>query len=284
MKLEGMNRLVMATLLPIAALLTVGAMFLVVQTAVSDRDTPAASGRTPTPTADVTPERPRLESEGSVCQGYLNRPDPSAERVFADEYVTRIEVGGIYIVANANVSQQAVDAARETVERVFANNELEQVLVDEGAYVIIADASQGVLDLPEFRCLDGASNEDFFSHVCGVADRADYPVVTVNERDLTGDRRGPCRGLNILYHELGHLVQGWTLEPADYFDIRQLYQVALNEGKYRGDYAATNFAEYFAEGTQAYFLHVEPGGERDRDWLQDYDPALFELLDRIYGG
>ncbi|MEI2659871.1 MAG: hypothetical protein V9G11_07975 [Bifidobacterium adolescentis] len=47
----------------------------------------------------------------------------------------------------------------------------------------------------------------------GVAHRAHYPVVTVNELDLLGSRSGPCAGLNILYHELGHLVQGWTLGP-----------------------------------------------------------------------
>lgn len=273
-----MYRVFLVVLLPLAALLVVGAMFLAVREGGSDVE--QASNETPEVAA--TPNRPRLESEGSVCQGYLNRPDPAAERVFADEYVTRVEVGGIYIVANEDVSQEAVEAATETVERFFANNDLERVLVDEGAYVIIADSSQGVLDLPEFRCLDSASNQDYFTHVCGVADRADYPVVTVNERDLTGDRRGPCRGLNILYHELGHLIQGWTLEPADYFDIRQMYQDALDAGKYEDAYAATNFAEYFAEGTQAYFLHVEPGGGKDREWLRKYDPALFELLDRIY--
>jgi hypothetical protein len=277
-----MYRVLVALLLPMVALLAVGGMYLLVANSGGDVGLPV-SVDPETPAPGVTPERPRLESEGNVCQGYLNRPDPSAERIFDPEYVTRVEVNGIYIVANANVSQEAVEAAIATVKHVFANNDLEQVLVEEGAYVIIADSSQGVLDLPEFRCLDSAQNDDFFTHVCGVADRADYPVVTVNERDLTGDRRGPCRGLNILYHELGHLVQGWTLEPADYFDIRQMYQSALNEGKYLGTYAATNFNEYFAEGTQAYFLHVEPGGAKDREWLREYDPPLFELLDRIYG-
>ncbi len=275
-----MYRVFLVVVLPLAALLVVGAMFLAVREGGSDVE----QASTETPEAAATPNRPRLESDGSVCQGYLNRPDPSAERVFSDEYVTRVEVGGIYIVANADVSEEAVEAATETVTRFFANNDLEDVLVAEGAYVIIADGSQGVLDLPEFRCLDSASSQEFFTHVCGVADRADYPVVTVNERDLTGDRRGPCRGLNILYHELGHLVQGWTLDPADYFDIRQMYQDALDDGKYQGTYAATNFAEYFAEGTQAYWLHVEPDGGKDREWLREYDPALFELLDRIYGG
>ena len=277
-----MHRLLVALLVPVIAVGAAGGMYLLVANSGSDVDAPASPSRA-SAQAGVTPERPRLESAGNVCQGFLSRPDPSAERVFSSEYTTRVEVNGIYIVANARVSQKAVENAIATVERVFANNDLEEVLVAEGAYVIIADSSQGVLDLPEFRCLESERNSEFFTHVCGVADRADYPVVTVNERDLTGDRRGPCRGLNILYHELGHLVQGWTLGPVDYLETRYLYQAALDAGKYRDSYAATNYHEYFAEGTQAYFLHVEPGGGKDREWLRDYDPPLFELLDALYG-
>ena len=42
---------------------------------------------------------------------------------------------------------------------------------------------------------------------------------------------------------------------------------ALSAGKYRGAYAATNPNEYFAEGTQSYFLAGEADGGKDRAWL-----------------
>ena len=119
-------------------------------------------------------------------------------------------------------------------------------------------------------------------HACGIADRADYPVVTVSELDLLGEITGPCAGLNILFHELGHLVQNWSLAPADYFEVRYLYQQALDAGLYAGDYAATNANEYWAEATQAYFLHSDLNGNRDRAWLESYDPALYEIVDRAY--
>jgi hypothetical protein len=73
-----------------------------------------------------------------------------------------------------------------------------------------------------------------------------------------------------------------VLPHADYIDVRQFFQDAKNEGKYRGEYAATNANEYFAEATQAYFLSADPAGKRDRDWLREYDPQIFELLDRTY--
>jgi hypothetical protein len=274
------KRILLASLLPLGALALVGALAAVVLlsgSAGEDGDFVAA------PEAEETlTGAPRLAPEGNVCQGLLHRPEAGAEPTFPVEYTQRREAAGFIIVANANVEPGALDEAAATVERVFRNNDLEQELVAEGAYVIVADRNQGVLDLPEFRCLDSARNQDFFSHVCGVADRADYPVVTVNELDLLGNRRGPCGGLNILYHELGHLVQGWTLSPADYIDIRYFYQDALSAGKYKGDYAATNANEYFAEATQAYFLSAEGRGTRDRDWLREYDPQIYELLDRLY--
>ena len=279
-----MRRFLLAALIPAAALILVGLIALAL--VAFGR---GGNGRAPVPSQSAgngasLSGLPRLAPEGSVCQGLLRRPDPSQPRTFAAEYTKRAEAAGIVIIDNGDVSDEALEIARQTVERVFRNNDLEAPLAEEGAYVIVAASYQGVLDLPEFACLQDEVGDDFFSHVCGVADRADYPVATVNELDLLGDRTGPCDGLNILFHELGHLVQGWALPPADYYDVRQYYQDSLNDGRYAGMYAATNAFEYFAEATQAYFHDAEPRGGRGRVWLQHYDPAVFDLLARVYGG
>ena len=276
-----MKRVALFALLPLAALALVAAM---AATALIVRDrgggTPTDAG---TSSAEVsqTSGTPRLAPESSVCQGILRVPPPGAPQVFSPEYTQIRHASGFAIVANADVDPEALDEAEETVNRVFRNNDLEESLIAEGAYVIVAASDQGVLDLPEFRCMDTAENQDFYSHVCGVADRADYPVVTVNERDLLGNRRGPCGGLNILYHELGHMVQGWALPPADYFDIRGYFQDATSSGKYKDQYASRNANEYFAESVQAYF-HTQDGRSRDRDWLETYDPQIHELLTRTF--
>lgn len=272
-----------ALLLPLTALLVVGMLaggVLLFQAGTSERE-PKAVAR---PTATATASSSAFQPEASVCQGILHRPDSKSERKLPAVYTKRIEVNGITIVGNARVSDKAMDEAKKTVERIFKNNDLETRLAEEGAYIIIADESQGVLDLPEFACLGQQTSIDF-DHVCGVADRADYPVATVNELDLLGDRGGPCEGLNILYHEIGHLVQGWTIGPADYFDVRRFYQQAIDNGVYRrrGDYAATNANEYFAESTQSYFLSQNLNGSRDREWLKRNDPDMYGLLTTIYG-
>lgn len=276
-----MKPVVAAVVTPLVAILVLaGAAILVLRAA--DQSGPSAPSLAATSAAETPADAVR--AAGDVCQGYARLPDPGEPRRFSPEYTQLTEANGIAIVAGPTVDARAVEAARSTVERFFAGNpSLAEELAADGAYVIVAASGRGILDLPEFRCLDDAGARDFFDHVCGVADRADYPVVTVNEDDLLGRRSGPCGGLNILYHELGHLVMGWVLPPADYFEVRQLYQDAISAGKYRGEYASTNANEYFAEGTQAFFLHTDLAGRRNRDWLRRYDPALYELLARTYG-
>jgi hypothetical protein len=258
---------IFAFLLPAMALACVVSAALIVLASRSSGpgSFEASADPSPTPEATVEPPDARVREAGNVCEGTMRRPDPGQPHIFAEIYTKQREVGGFYIVGDEDVDDEAFDEAVRTVERVFAHNDLEQRLVEEGAYVIIADAGQEVLDLPEFGCLQGQVSQDFFSRVCGIADRADYPVATVNELDLLGNRHGPCGGLNVLYHELGHLVQGWTLDPADWFDVKLYYQQALDAGKYLKQYAAG-----------------EPNGGKDRSWLERYDPDLYQMLDRIY--
>ena len=234
----------------------------------------------PGPVASATPAARTRATD--VCTTSFDFTGES-EHVFDASYTEQREVLGLTIVAGPEVSSAALAVAEATLLRVFANNDHEQTLAEQGAYIIVAEPDQGVLDLPEFACLEEELGTNFFTHVCGIADRADYPVVTVNALDLVGDRRGPCDGVNILYHELGHLVQNFAAGPPDELESRWIYSDALAAGLYEGQYAATNYREYFAEGTQAYFDAQDRQGEFNRSWLEDYDPALFALLTRVYG-
>ena len=277
----------LAFVLPLLALFAVVAAGSVLWLSSAERSprrhAAEATAELATPTVVPESARPRLKPGQTVCQGTLHVPEKGQAQTFPALYSHIEEELGIAVVGSENVPQEAFDEARRTIARLFANNDLVDGLVEQGSYVIIVDRGKGVLDLPEFACLEGRYSQDFFNHVCGIADRADYPVATVNTADLLGERRGPCGGLNILFHELGHLVQNWSISPPDYFDIKLLYQDALDAGKYRRQYAATNPNEYFAEATQSYFLAGDPGGARDRRWLESYDPQIYALLERVYG-
>jgi hypothetical protein len=272
-----------ALLLPAAALVAVGLMVAGVLLWPDSGGSAQPVSPKAAATAVQRAGTPKLAPESNVCQSVLHRPEVKADRTFPSLYTKVSTEKGIAIVADDRVSDEAIAEAHKTIARLFRENRLSDELALEGAYVIIADRTQGILDLPEFGCLGDTASADAVGHACGVADRADYPVATVNELDLTSDPKGPCRGLNILYHELGHLVQGWTLEPSDYFDIKIAYQAALDAGKYQKDYARTNSNEYFAEATQAFFYHLDPRGGRDRAWLKSYDPEVYAILERVYG-
>jgi hypothetical protein len=95
----------------------------------------------------------------------------------------------------------------------------------------------------------------------------------------------------MLMHELAHAYH-FTVLGEDYpailsaFDNVQrnnLYEsVDYIHGGKRKAYALTNFKEYFAETTEAYF------GKNDffpftRDQLQSYDPAGYQLMEKVWG-
>lgn len=271
--------------LPLFAVLAVAVFARLVLGAPSSQpDSP--SGPTPNVAVAVATQlanwAPELREAGDICQGTVSRPAPDEPIRFAEVYTQEREVKGIHIVAVEDVDGEALDIAVATIDEMLADD-LATVLTAEDAYVVVMSAEQHVLDLPEFSCRAGTMEASLYADVCGVADRADYPLVTVSELDLLGRLRGPCGGLNILYHELGHLVQGWAIGPADYVEIRVLFQKARESGDYEGQYAMRNKNEYFAEATQAYFLSTDRAGKRDRDWLRSADPEMFDLLRRLYG-
>jgi hypothetical protein len=261
----------------IAAIAAAGSVLL-----LSTPDSEVASAPDPTAVPTVAVEQ-AIDLATDVCSPTFDVAGRPSVRVFDPFYTTQREVLGITIVAGPEVDSAAIDIAEVTIRRMFEGNDREDALVEAGAYIVVAEPDQGVLDLPEFSCLEDQLGTRFFTHVCGIADRAENPVATVNALDLLGSRRGPCDGVNILYHEIGHLVHGWSVDPPDYIETRWLYDAAMKAGLYDGLYASTNFREYFAEGTQAYFDAQDREGTRNRTWLEHHDPELYELIRRVYG-
>ncbi len=69
-------------------------------------------------------------------------------------------------------------------------------------------------------------------------------------------------GFDTLAHEIAHQVHYFALAPVDRARIRSLYRTAKTEGRCLDFYAATNEAEYFGQGVEAFAsLGKRPGGE-----------------------
>ncbi|GEM_PF-1559092 len=100
-------------------------------------------------------------------------------------------------------------------------------------------------------------------------------------------------GFDTFAHEVAHQVHFFTFSPLERARLRSLYKLALAEGRCLDYYAASNEAEYFGQGVEAFVsLAKRPGSETthghtrwelmrvDRDLydfiaeLVDFDPLL----------
>ena len=117
---------------------------------------------------------------------------------------------------------------------------------------------------------------------------------SVQITDINILRRTRPTGPWVLLHELSHGYHDREVSKADKKAIVEAYKSALAKGLYqkvlhtnrgRGKlikaYAATRPQEYFAESSEAYF------GVNDfypfvRAELRDYDPAICEIIERVY--
>jgi len=103
---------------------------------------------------------------------------------------------------------------------------------------------------------------------------------------------------NILIHEFAHVVERYGFNTADHQNLQTAYNHAVQSRLWRANsYAMANKAEYFGEGTGAYFLvnmQSTTGGMTDcsygqcrsiadaRAHMKQQDVQLYNLLTHIY--
>ena len=116
-------------------------------------------------------------------------------------------------------------------------------------------------------------------------------TVSSSEEDILNYRGSRTRGrYSVLIHEVAHGIHrlGFnTIDPTFDERLRDTYEAAMNKGLWNGTYASSDWKEYWAEGTQAWF-HPNGGGSFDRfgdtrQALKMYDPGLARLLTEVYG-
>ena len=117
------------------------------------------------------------------------------------------------------------------------------------------------------------------------------PCVSCGEENLLRYPGDPYFEESILLHEFAHAIHHMALVDLDEtFDerLKQAYQAAMKAGLWKGKYAASNRAEYWAEGAQSWF---DDNREDDHDHnhvntreeLREYDPGLAALCEEVFG-
>lgn len=150
--------------------------------------------------------------------------------------------------------------------------------------------------MPEYRDLDEEYPEvDWDERTRGLGATPARPLTSAGEENVMCYAEDRYRGENILVHEFAHTIKGMGVEAIDdaFADrVEEIYQQAMEEGLWADTYATSNPDEYWAEGVQSYFnanLEADPpDGVHNhvdtRRELEEYDPALFAVIDSTFGG
>ncbi len=204
----------------------------------------------------------------------------------------RLDYHGIPIKAHAVVSDAALVAAEERLERMLGKlPRIRAKLAEQGVSLHIIGKDQVTTDLPEWRHDKGKPIAEYGGltrdeRTRGMGGRE----VSCGEENLLRLRKDRYRGRDICVHEFAHAIQGYGMTRAERERFARQYRASLEKGRWIGGYAGSNEHEYFAElsmwyfGTRGDLKMSGPKPENGPEGLRKYDPEAFALFDRFYRG
>ncbi|XP_052103421.1 uncharacterized protein LOC127736896 [Mytilus californianus] len=194
------------------------------------------------------------------------------------------------IEASDQVSDNALRRACYVVRFMFADNkDVRTSYFKRYGRVAVIGASEETTDIPEHRWLPKRMNER--TRGLGATDYA--PVCTAGEENASCFCKDRYFLEDIFVHEVAHgahllgakyAIAGWNTKLINQFENAQ------RTGLWNNTYAMNSSAEYFAEGVQSYFnvnTHLDKtdgvhGPISNRKRLQEYDPALYDLIHEVF--
>ena len=255
----------------------------------------ATSAPTGLPTATVRPTATVAVATSTATQAPTLMPTATANTVFHPRYTQQVLVNGTPIIAGAAVAPEAVSRAGEILSAMLGNRpDIIGALRDQGHYVIVVEEDVCVMDLPEYLIWKNLFACD---RLRGFGGTLNLPATSVGEENLLCRPGDSYHDQSVFVHEMGHTVMNVGLPfvadgPATLIEIRAAFTLAMAAGLWANTYSITNWEEYWAVGTAAWFdaqFTVEsPQGDEvynnigTREALVAYDPSLALLLERVY--
>jgi hypothetical protein len=261
----------------------------------------SALGQTLEPIVDTVhfpdPAKNEAHVEAVVPTGrteYRSPPSESKVTAIPDEVIKRyklditfykkhLDYKGFSIMSSAKVSDEGLYEARYLIDKLLGEREdILKAMIKSGCRFMVMAPTEMTTDVPEQRHLKNDPKTNWDLRARGLGGKLSS-CGEENLLNLKGDR---YRQENILIHEFNHAIhqQGLrVVDPTFNGRLKKAYDSAMEKGLWKGTYVATNPAEYWAEGAQAYFDCMRPPfGANTREKLQKYDPGLFALVDEVY--
>lgn len=208
----------------------------------------------------------------------------------SDFYQKYVNLRGFTIVSSAKVSDYALLEAAYLINDVLSDRQdiLDALIANKVRFVVMA-CNELTTDVPEQSDMKPAKFWD--KRARGLGPTRQRPVVSCGEENLLCYPGDPYHKENILIHEFAHAMHHMGLNSIDeHFDrrLKEAYDAAMEKGLWKDKYAASNRAEYFAEGVQSFF---NDNRENDHDHnhvntrkeLTEYDPALAKIVQDVFG-
>ncbi len=218
-------------------------------------------------------------------------PAELRERLALDPFYTRhLDAMGIPIVSSSKVSPYALREAAYLLEHMLeGRDDLAKAIADNKVRLAVMAPDEFTTDIPEHRHL--RPPQFWNRRARGLGATRNAPAVSCGEENLLCLAGDPYAKENILIHEFAHVIHQMglvSLNPEFEAELQKTWKAALDQGLWKGTYAATNASEYWAEGVQSWFdTNRQNDNEHNhvntRDELKAYDPALAALLQRELG-
>lgn len=222
----------------------------------------------------------------AFCMAVQNPVGSPPPELNVDSFYTKyLDCNGIPVFGSSLVDDRAFFRLRQLLDNVFGNRtDLRQVMVNEGFRCIIIAEEEQVTDVPEYGDMEPKAHWNQRARGFG------GDTTSCGEENLLDLPLDRYKGENIFIHELAHSIHFSGLrkcEPDFQAKLDVLYKQAMDKGLYKGDYAATNSGEYWAESVQAFF---DCDRENDkvhnhvntREELVEYDPNMAKLVQEVF--
>ncbi len=216
--------------------------------------------------------------------------DLRADFDLAPFYQKSLLLGSFPVLGSAEVSDEALLEAAWIVNRMLhGRQDILDAMADQKVRLVVMAWNEFTTDVPEHAHLEPAVYWD--RRARGLGSTPEAPAVSCAEENLLAYPGDPYEQENILIHEFAHAMHEMGLNRVDpTFEgrLREAWEEAKKQGLWRGTYAITNPAEYWAEAVQSWF---DDNRENDalhnrvntRLELEEYDPALAALCAEVFG-
>jgi hypothetical protein len=205
-------------------------------------------------------------------------------------YTKYVSAHGLPVVGSSKVSDLAMREAAYLADQILAHRpEVRDAMILNKVRLAVMAYTERTTDIPEHRDLQPKLYWNFRARGLGASRQR--PAVSCAEENLLNYKGDPYSTENIMIHEFAHAIHSMgmrSLDPTFDVRLRAAYRDAMAKGLWKGTYAGSNVAEYWAEGVQSWFdtnrhddaqhNHVDT-----REELKAYDPTLAELVKEVMG-